>query len=437
MIRRSRLALLAVLLACAVSQARADTIQASATTMILGRQDFRDGSTQAAVPAYEILNLMATDIRTPYADNIEVDVSTWGSIDLAERRIWQNGALVSRRYTGDVDVGFVRGDFLGRHLSIRVGRQMISDGVARMVQLDGAEARLQLPAGFGLQGYVGSPVAPRFAGRGGELVVGNIRATTASGGRLSWAWPGLLDLGASVAVANDRGDVSRQDVGVDFRLTPYQLVQLTGSSFWSLYENRLGEAAIAAMIFPVRHVDVTVDYRHVEPDLFLPRNSILAVFASDKRNDVGGAAHWGVHPMLALDGDYHLLLEDAGHGHRARLKATAHPLDASTTVGAEGTLLTNPATGESGNGYKSARLFAAKALREITGTLDLMGYFYDHDINGQPRSLTATATVAYALAGGWRATVAGTAGTTPYFQREFDIMAKLVYDQTYAVREVR
>src|SRR5919197_3487808 len=190
----SRLRLLVIAAALGAGAARADTVQANATTLFIGRQDFREGDLQTAAPLYELLNVVASDVSTPWADDVEIALSTWGSIDLGQRRFWQNGALVDTSYTGDVNVGYVRAAFLDRRLTLRVGREMVADGVARMVQIDGAEARLALPAGFGLQGYVGSPVAPRFAGRGGELEVGAIRAVFASGGRASWRYSNAVEL---------------------------------------------------------------------------------------------------------------------------------------------------------------------------------------------------------------------------------------------------
>src|SRR6266702_3355374 len=151
------------------STARADTVQASSTTMLLGRQDFRlpaagDASTTiTAIPLYEILNLAASDLHTRYAD-FEVALSTWGSIDLGDKRFWQNGAQIDKRYTGDVNVGFIRADFLNHDVSLRLGRQLVADGVARMVQLDGVSAQALLPANFGLSGYAGSPVAAPSGG---------------------------------------------------------------------------------------------------------------------------------------------------------------------------------------------------------------------------------------------------------------------------------
>jgi hypothetical protein len=431
-------------LALTARPALADTVQASATTMLLAGQDYRNGSLQTAVPLYQLLNLDASDIKTPYG-NLQVALSTWGSADLADIRFWQNGAPAGSRFTGDVNVAYVRGDFFDRRLSVKAGRLMVADGAARMMQLDGGEATVLLPAGFGLSGYIGSPVAPRFSARVGELAVGNVRGQFAAGGRAFWRYAGLLDVGVSTAIANDNADPSRRDVGADFRLTPHPIVTLVGSGWWSFYEQRMGEAVVAATFFPIRHLDITVDYRHVEPDLFLPRTSILSVFTSDQRNDVGGSVHWAALRNLALDVAYHALLEDQGTGQLVSAKATWHPLGPRSTFGAEYTLLLNGKGGSASigdNGYNQGRLFAAGPvlpmyLPALIGTADLMGYFYERDVNGQGKSLSATATLAYPLPFGWRAALAGTAGSTPFLSTQFALMAKLVYEQTYVVREVR
>jgi hypothetical protein len=174
------------------------------------------------------------------------------------------------------------------------------------------------------------------------------------------------------------------------------------------------------------------------------------VFAADKRNDVGGSLHWGVARNVSLDGAYHYLIEDerdraldfqpagvepripAAHGHWARARATAHPGGPGITLGVDLSLLDHPE-----NGYKLARLFAGREWNALSATLDLLGYFFERDVNGQPHSLTAVGTLGYEFLRGWKMALAGTAGSTPFLERQFEMMAKIVYDQTYAVREVR
>jgi hypothetical protein len=66
-----------------------------------------------------------------------------------------------------------------------------------------------------------------------------------------------------------------------------------------------------------------------------------------------------------------------------------------------------------------------------------MTYFFDRRVNGQSTAIAGTVTLAYEFARGWRAAVAGTAGSTPFLERQFELMAKVAYEQTYAVREVK
>jgi hypothetical protein len=51
--------------------------------------------------------------------------------------------------------------------------------------------------------------------------------------------------------------------------------------------------------------------------------------------------------------------------------------------------------------------------------------------------VTGTLTGGYEMGRGWSAVVAGRAGVTPFFEQQYDVLAKLVYNQTYTVREVR
>jgi hypothetical protein len=57
-------------------------------------------------------------------------------------------------------------------------------------------------------------------------------------------------------------------------------------------------------------------------------------------------------------------------------------------------------------------------------------------VNREDFDLSGTVTAGYRFARGWKALVAGTAGTSPFLESHFDVLAKLVYDQTYVTREV-
>jgi hypothetical protein len=411
--------------------AQADVVRANSTTLFYSRQDSYAGNTQLAAPIFELVSITASEVTSPFAEDVEIALSTWAGLDLADVRRWQNGGAASTRASGDVDIAYIKGELLSHHLQLRVGRQVVSEGVARNVQLDGGQFRLRLPANFAVSGYVGSPVSPRFAARGGEFVTGNTRADLSSGGRVSWFWPNLVEVGASVAYDRDRGDLSREDVGGDLRLTLPLHCELVSSAFYSVPEARWGEVVVSGAWRGRRDVQVIAEYRHVEPDLFLPRTSILSVFSEEERNELGGTVRLEPLRTVRIDLEYTEIVESDGNGHRGRVKGVWHPR-AAWDVGAEGGILSHRDNG----GYWLTRAFAAWRHSLLEVTADIMAVVLDKAVNDETLSFTATGTAGYRFAPAWKVLVAGAAGTDPFFSHHVDVLAKLVYDQTYVKREV-
>jgi hypothetical protein len=421
------LALAAACLAAA-GWARAEVVKASSTTLLGASQMVREGTLKAAYPVLEMVSVSASEIRTGVGE-FEAALSGWGAYDGGAQAFWQNGAPHATRQSGDLEIGYVRGDLFRRVLAFRVGRQLVVEGVSRMVHLDGGHFVLRLPLGAGLSAYAGLPVAPRFATRGGERATGNLRADVAYGGRASWGRPGLVEVGASLAFADDGKEVSRRDLGADLRFWPHRAVAIAGSTFYSLAEGRLGEAEAVVDVRAARGLAVFADVRHVEPDLYLARNSILAAFAAAKRDDAGAGVRWTPRGATA-EADLHLIREEEGSGVRARLKGTLRPWFA-TVVGADAQLLQVP-----DNGYWLARLFGSRQWGRIATALDVWIYRYRKPVNGIDQSVGGTASGGYRVAPGWRLALAGTAGSDPFFKSRVELLARVVYEQTY-LREVQ
>ncbi len=442
--------------------ARADVVEASSTTMLTGGQQTRDGVAGQkpklidVVPAYEIITVSARDIHNAAVDNLEVVLSTWGMWDLADKH-WDNGT--NGKLTGDVMTGYVKGQLLGRRLTLQVGREYVATGVAHMLQLDGGQAFVTLPLGIGISGYVGSPVSQRFEGRSAPIVVVDGRRVLggpnpswnpaggdfAYGGRLSWTYPMAgtpgrgVEVGASASMVKDRGDTARNDVAVDARIQPVDLIALSGYAVWSLAEDgRLAEANALLTWTPFRKLRLSADYRRVAPDLLLSRTSILSVFADKERSLYGVGASYDLNRAFTVGADAYLTDEpstkELGNktytGYEVAAKAAFHA--GHTQAGAELTLLDAEE-----NGYQGLRLFGRQDLGRAFVALDLLGHLFKEKVNGQDQAYTGTLSAGYELGAGWSAAVAGRAGVTAFMERQFDVMAKLVYNQTYRVREVR
>jgi hypothetical protein len=415
--------LVAALLACALaSQARAQVIDATAQTLIAGRADPRDGKVYTVIPLYETVSLLAYDLRVPYVDDFRIVVRGWGLI-----APWgEAGPLPSGdRYTGDLDVGFVEGRLFKKKLEVRLGRQLVFGGAARAVQMDGAQLTWNLWKGLALSIYGGAPVIPRFmTGRGDAM----------AGARASWRMSARSEAGLSFIHIEDKGRTLRQEFGGDLRIRAHRTLTLSAFAMLSTVEARLAEADVQARYQPLTWLEVMADWRRTAPDLFLPRGSILSVFAMETRDEAGASVFARALGRLKLEGDYHFAHDDGGWGHRggARLTVALGP-SWEGSIGAEGRVLSLPI-----NGYWQARLFATYRVgSDVALTLDLDCYKLDKPINGDTLSFTGAATLGWSFVRHWRLVVAGIADTTPFLQQRFEVIAKLTWDQTFRLRVVR
>jgi hypothetical protein len=200
----------------------------------------------------------------------------------------------------------------------------------------------------------------------------------------------------------------------------------------STLEARLAEANVAAVFKPHPTVEVTADYRRTAPDLFLPRTSILSVFAQTSRHEAGAMVYLRPAVRVRFYGDYHVVDDDSGVGHRGGGKLTLSlgpGYDA--LVGTEVRVLHLAS-----RGYTRGRLFVMKRVGAFSGTLDADLYRLEQAINGQHGSFTGAATIGWDFARGWHAVVTGIGDVTPLVERRFEVIAKLVYQRVFHVHEV-
>lgn len=438
----------AALALIAADVARADTVDVTSTTLLRVGQETRDGQPLGkpelvtVAPAFEILSITARGVTNPVADDLSIVVSTWGSWDLSQNLRWDNGT--TQKLTGDVVTGYLSGKLLDRHLTLRVGREQVMTGVARMIHIDGGEAIAALPFGLRISGYVGVPVSERFAARTSVVSWNPVGGDLAYGGRVAWslALPGVpgrgLDVGASANVVRDGSDPVREEVGADLRLQPFRTLVLTGLGAYSVYDERFSEVAGRVTYIATPHLYLEADARQVAPDLFLSRNSILSVFSDTTRTEYGVGATYELRKGLTVGGSYHLALEpretegtsSTYQGAEADARVEWHR--GHQLAGAE--LLYLDAFE---NGYTALRVFGKQEFGRMFGAVDILGYLFRHDVNGESSTVTGAITAGMSIAKGLSAVISGSAGMTPFLERTFAVMGKLVYNQTYQSREVR
>jgi hypothetical protein len=393
---------LLVLVLVAAGAARAD---GSATTLFNSHPYVRDGGRQES-PIYESFALSARADGSDWLQDVRIVARGWGRLTLGP-------PFDEHRTAGDLDSFFFEGRLLKRHLLLRVGRQLAIGGAVRATQLDGIMADGVIAYGLGVQAWAGVPVQPRFSQARGDFLTGT---------RVFWRKAFDSEVGASYVYALRRGYLARNDVAVDGSWTPIRPLTVSGAAQWSLEERRLAEARLQALWQVTRKLQIVGDVQRTAPDLFIDRSSIFAVFSQEIRNEAGGEIVYRVIQPLSLEGDWHWMRVEGGHGHRGGARATWRtPYGGS--YGAEFRLLTEP-----DNGYKLGRIFGIRKLpRNVTLTLDLDAYWLEREINTQKRSFVATLTCGWAFLPNWELMAAGSLGTTPYFERRAEAIARLTY----------
>lgn len=415
---KSRVALLAALaLGGLPALASAQTVDATALTLLSGRQDPRDGVVHTVVPAYEQIWLSARDLTVPGVEDLRIVVQGWGMLSSGE-------TMKGEDFTGDLDIAYVEGKLLDRQLALRAGRQLVSAGVARNLQLDGLVLLTRLPLGLGVQAYGGVPVSPRF---------GYARGQGAVGGRVFWRPAPRFEGGVSFVHLLDDGKIDRQEAGVDARLLAGKKITLTGFAAFSTVEQRLAEATLRALWQPRRNLELTLEAGRTAPDLFVSRASIFSVFAEESRNEGGATLYFRPWTRLRLWGDGFVVNDDGGTGGRAGLRASlALDADNAALVGIDGRVLALP-----DSRYVQGRVYGLRRFgRKVTATLEGDAVWLDPEINGQDLSLTCAATIGWDFLPGWKALATGLVGQTPLLESRFEAMAKLVYNFDYTAHKV-
>ncbi|HYG66854.1 MAG TPA: hypothetical protein VD838_04315, partial [Anaeromyxobacteraceae bacterium] len=190
---------------------------------------------------------------------------------------------------------------------------------------------------------------------------------------------------------------------------------------------------ISGPIAPRLHV--SADWQYTAPDLFLPRTSVLSVFSAERRNDFGGGLDVEVTRDVTIGAEYHLLVEpgdDDDDYYGNELVGRLHWSRGPTSAGAEAFWLD-----AFENGYVGGRIFGRRDFGRVFAAADALGHFLREDVNGEDLAITGTLSGGFEFGRGWSAVLSGRAGWNPFYEQQFDGLVKLVYNQTYSVREVR
>jgi hypothetical protein len=361
--------------------------------------------TDTVAPVYEYLTVRAQGVPLPIGtDGARVEASGW-------YRGLVGDVAGERRVDGDVTALTLLVPF--GPLYARVGRQAVASPAARFFRIDGAQAGAS--AGVVRVDAYGGYVSPARAG------------SWATGGRVEVGHPSWGRAGASVHEARRSSELYARTLAADALVTALDVLTLDGVATVDVSMPELAEARADIALRPVRPVDVTLAYRHADPMLLIPRDSVLGVFDTSHVNETG--AEVVARPLERISFDvsgFAGFWTDGDTGLRlsARMLADADPGRRVHVVLGYGRVV------EPKSGYHAARValsyrFAGSAY----ATVEHQTLFYDALIRGVRTSAVEEASVTWRFAPAFSALLGGTLTRSPYASSDVQALLRLVYEQ--------
>jgi hypothetical protein len=389
-------------------------------------------------PVYEYVQIAARDLNIAREQRgLDIEFAAWWRGELSP-------TSSDRPSDGDVqtaNVGYRRGP-----LSFRLGRQHVAGGAARYARFDGLVVDSELGAGFDARIYAGLTVLPRWNERRSFTYLGAAADSSLKNPALSMGTRDRSDYllgGARLGFTADRvraglsfheqreaGGLSRRTLTLDAISEPMHAVSIGASASAELEAERVSEARVWLDAAPARELDLSLEWLHTEPALFLSRQSVLSVFSDAEYDEGGGRGALRVSDRIALEGGGWAELYSGGRpGARAEVTLQVLTNRARTALAR----VTYARVLTPDNGYHSLRSsLTQRFLTRLSGTLEAYAYLYDHAIRSYTASTVYSGTLEYRPSGAISMLWGASLVHSPYANLDVQTQLRLAYDFDFA-----
>ena len=356
---------------------------------------------ETSLPVYQYVQLEARDQNIARQQTgLDMELAAWSRAELGS-------TTAEAPLDGDVqtaNVGYHHGPLL-----LRLGRQHVAGGAARYARFDGLLMDADLGQGFKATAYAGFTVLPRWnqhasytylgAAADSDLKNPALSAGTRErgdyllgGARLGWGMRNL-SAGLSFHEQHESGGLSRRTLTLDETMELSSSVSAGASGSAELEAERISEARVWVDAAASSKLDLSFEWLHTEPALFLSRQSVLSVFSADNYDEGGTRAALRASDRISFEGGAWLELYSGSRpGARSELALRViADRAASTFVRLAYARVLTP-----DNGYHSLRsTLTRRLMTRLSGTLEAYAYLYDQAIHSYRTSSVYSGTLEY------------------------------------------
>lgn len=316
--------------------------------------------------------------------------------------------------TGDVLTMSVRLRDVATGSSLRAGRQLVSMGAVRPIQIDGARGLARTFGGTSVEAFGGVPVVRRFDYRTFDW---------AAGGRLGQTLGDRAAFGASYQQRRRDGALSDEEAGADFAYTPSRAFTAASRAAFDLATRGVTDAlvSVSAQSDDMR---VEVFTTHRSPGRLLPSTSLFSVLGDYAATSFGATGRYRAFPRLELVATGSGQIQDGETGGQGTARATlALDDDWAGTLGLEARRVDFGRARWSG-----ARAFASVPLVYRFRAATELELVRPDDPRGRgdvwPWALGA---LSWRSESGWETAAAVEASSGPEYRSEVNVLARLSY----------
>jgi hypothetical protein len=418
-------------------------ISVDATSIIRFEQRADQGvSKKDIVPATQFLGLDANKLGD---GNLSLHLYGWGRADLADK------SYNNDQFDGNLTYGYLQYRFKDANANIRAGRFFVHEGIVNE-QIDGVSFRTDLPLGFGFSGFAGANVHTQDLYR--ENTDG--KGDGNFGGRLSYRYKGVLELGVSGQYETDAPTLigyptaDHRTVGGDVWFSPHKSVEITGHTTYNAVTKGVAEQSYLMNIKPLKHLVLTGEYNdHRDRNYMYTWLSFYKTLDLNNPNhrshSVGGSASYEIGKSVELSGDYKHYTQ-AGNAERFGGSADRYGgdvklsfLDNSVRSGLgyhylnAGRNFAISGTGNASASYHELRAYAMHDTKTYFAAVDVIDYIFKDKVYNTKDVWEAMASLGYHLTPKLAVSGDFSYGKNPQYDEEIKGLVRLTYNGNFNV----